>query len=56
MSEENVEVVRAASQAWNAGDTDAFREMHHPDVILRPAKDWPEPGPYLGHEALMGFY
>jgi ketosteroid isomerase-like protein len=56
MSEENVEIVRAASQAWNAGDMDAFREMHDPDVILRPEMDWPEPGPYTGREAVMGFY
>ena len=56
MSEENVEAVRAAGQAWNAGDMDAFRELHDPDVILRPAKDWPEPGPYIGREAVMGFY
>jgi ketosteroid isomerase-like protein len=40
MSEENVEVVRAAFQAWNAGDMDAFREMHDPDAILRPVKNW----------------
>jgi ketosteroid isomerase-like protein len=56
MSEENVEVVRAASQAWNAGDRDAFRELHDPDVILRTEKNWPEPGPYIGREAVMGFY
>jgi ketosteroid isomerase-like protein len=56
MSEENVEVVRAASEAWNAGDMDAFREMHDSDVILRPEKDWPEPGPYMGREEVMGFY
>src|SRR6476659_778805 len=56
MSEENVAVVRAAEQAWNAGDMDAFRELHHPDAILRPAKDWPEPGPFIGCEAVMGFY
>ncbi len=56
MSEENVEVVRATSQAWNAGDMDAFREMHDPDVILRPENDWPEPGPYIGREAVMRFY
>ena len=56
MSEENAEVVRAASQAWNAGDMDAFREMHDPDAILRPEKDWPEPGPYIGREAVMRFY
>jgi ketosteroid isomerase-like protein len=56
MSEENVEVVRAASRAWNAGDTDAFRELHDPDVILRPEKDRPEPGPYIGRKTVMGFY
>jgi ketosteroid isomerase-like protein len=56
MSEENVEIVRRASQAWNAGDMDVLREMHDPDVILRPARDWPEPGPYMGREAAMGFF
>jgi ketosteroid isomerase-like protein len=56
MSEENVEVVRAAFQAWNAGDMDAFRELQDSDVILRPVKNWPEPGPYMGREAVMGFY
>ncbi len=30
MSEENVEVVRAASQAWNAGDMDAFASCTTP--------------------------
>ena len=56
MSEENVEVVRAAAQAWNADDMDAFRELHDPDVILRPEKNWPEPGPFIGREAVIGFY
>ena len=55
MSEENVEVVRAGFAAWNAGDMDAFRELHDPDVILRPLSDWPEPGPYVGREAVMAF-
>jgi ketosteroid isomerase-like protein len=56
MSQENVEVVLALFNAWNAGDTDAGREMHDPDVILRPEKNWPEPGPYIGREAVMRFY
>ena len=56
MSEENVEIVRAASQAWNAGDMDAFAALHDPDVMLRPEKNWPEPGPYMGRETVMGFY
>jgi ketosteroid isomerase-like protein len=56
MSQENVEIVRAGYQAWNAGDMDAFRELHDPDVILRPENNWPEPGPYIGREAVMRFY
>ena len=56
MSEENIEVVRAAAQAWNSNDIHAFRALHDPDVVLRPAKNWPEPGPFIGREAVMGFY
>src|SRR5215207_3342765 len=53
MSQENVEVVRALFEAWNAGDMDAFRELFHPDAVMRMAQDWPEPGPYVGREAIM---
>ena len=53
MSQENVEVVRAAFEAWNAGDMDAFREMYDPDAIVRMLEDWPEPGPFVGREAVM---
>ena len=56
MSQENVEVVQAFVDAWNAGDMDAVRELLDPDVVLRPVSDWPEPGPYMGREAAMGFY
>jgi len=47
---------RAAVEAWNAGDMDAFREMHDPDVILRTVGDWPEQGPHVGREAVMRFF
>jgi ketosteroid isomerase-like protein len=53
MSQENVEVVRAGFEAWNAGDMDAFRELLAAEVILRPVEDWPEPGPYEGRAAVM---
>ena len=53
MSQENIEVVRRAFEAWNAGDMDAFRELHDPDTVLQMADDWPEPGPYVGREAVM---
>ena len=53
MSQENVEVVRAALEAWNAGDMDSLHELYDPDVIVRTAEGWPEPGPYVGREAIM---
>ena len=53
MSQENVEIVRALFAAWNAGDMDAFRDLHDPDVIARELEGWPEPGPYVGREAVM---
>jgi ketosteroid isomerase-like protein len=56
MSEENVEIVRAVFEAYNAADMDAVRELYDPDVIVRTVEDWPEPGPYVGREAAMRFH
>jgi ketosteroid isomerase-like protein len=53
MSQENVEVVDAMGEAWNAGDMDALRELFDPDVIVRVPDGWPEPGPFVGREAVM---
>jgi ketosteroid isomerase-like protein len=53
MSQENVEIVKAGFEAWNAGDMDAFRERYDPDVIVRTPEGWPEPGPYVGRDAFM---
>ena len=53
MSQKNVDIVKAAFAAWNAGDMDAFREFYDPDAVLRGAEGWPEPGPFLGREAIM---
>ena len=52
MSQENVEIVRAMFEAYSAGDMDAFRELHDPDVIGRMPEGWPEPG-FVGREAVM---
>jgi hypothetical protein len=52
MSRENVGVVDAMGEAWNAGDMDAFRELLSPDVIVRAPDGWPEPGPFVGREAV----
>ena len=48
-----MEIVRAAYEAWNAGDMDALRELYDPAVITRAIEGWPEPGPYVGREAVM---
>ena len=54
MSQENVEVVRAVYEAWNAGDMDALRERFDPEaIVVRTPEGWPEPGPYVGREAVM---
>ena len=35
MSQENVEIVRASYEAWNARDMDGVRDRLHPDTIMR---------------------
>jgi len=51
-----VEVVRAVFAAWNAGDMDAVRALLDPDVVVRAPAGWPEPGPFIGREALVRQY
>lgn len=53
MSLANVGVVRAAFEAWNEGDIDALREMYDPGAIVRAPEGWPEPGPFVGRDAVM---
>jgi ketosteroid isomerase-like protein len=53
MSQENVDVIRAAYEAWNAGDTNAVRDLHHPNVIARYGAAWPEAGPFVGRDAVV---
>jgi ketosteroid isomerase-like protein len=53
MSQENVEIVRAWLEAWNAGDFDAWAEFLAPNVIMLPVEGWPEPGPFAGREAVV---
>ena len=54
MSEQrNIEIMRSGFAAWNAGDMEALRELYDPDTVLRMPKGWPEPGPYVGRDAVM---
>ena len=34
MSQENVKIVRATFEGWNAGDMDAVREQYDPDIFV----------------------
>jgi ketosteroid isomerase-like protein len=53
MSRENVEIVRRNFEAYNARDLDALRDMYDTNIIVRATEDWPEPGPFVGREAVM---
>jgi ketosteroid isomerase-like protein len=53
MSQENVEIVREGIEAWNAGDMERLRERYDPDAIAQSPPDWPEPGPFVGRDAIM---
>ena len=53
MSQENVEIAKATVEAWNAGDMEALRELYDPNAIVRMPDDWPEPGPFMGREAIL---
>jgi ketosteroid isomerase-like protein len=53
MSRENVKVVEAALDAWNAGDMDRLRGWLDPDIVVRLPEGWPEPGPFVGRDAVM---
>lgn len=51
-----MEVFRRLNAAWNSRDLDAVRDLHDPDVILRPIERWPEPGPFVGREAVLRWF
>ena len=53
MSQENVEIVRTYFKVWNAGDMEGVRELYDPDVVMEVSPDRPEPGPFVGRNAVM---
>jgi ketosteroid isomerase-like protein len=53
MSQENVEIVRRACEAWNTGDLTALRDLYDPDVVMHHVEGWPDPGPSVGREAFL---
>jgi ketosteroid isomerase-like protein len=51
MSQENVEVVRAAFAAWNREDLEAVFAHFHPELVYHPRADEPDPSPHVGRDA-----
>jgi uncharacterized protein len=56
MSQENVETLRAAYDAFNRGDWDSAARFGHPDFELRTADRAMNPGTYRGPDAARRFF
>jgi ketosteroid isomerase-like protein len=58
MSQENVEIVRRAWEAWIAGDLDAQFESFHPEVEVsfEHFDGWPENPVVYGHDGVRKFF
>src|ERR1041384_3239718 len=51
MSQENVEIVRAAFEACNAGGLPDVLSHFHPDLVYHPRAHEPDPSPHVGRDA-----
>ena len=52
MSEENVELVRRAYNAFAEAGVEAVMPMFAPDVVMYPFPEWTERAAYCGHDGL----
>ena len=53
MSRENVEIVRRAFEAWNAGDPEAAIELLDPDIEWRLPPNFPDAESWRGRDAVV---
>ena len=53
MSEENVEIVRRAFEAFRSGGMEAVLPFYAPDVVCYPVSEWVEEPEYRGHEGAL---
>jgi ketosteroid isomerase-like protein len=53
MSQENAEIVMEVFRRVQAGDLKDAAPLWHPDGRVTPADGWPEPGPFVGRDAVM---
>lgn len=52
MTEENVEVARAAIEALNADGVEGLIPYYSPDAVIYPFAEWVEASEYHGHDRL----
>jgi ketosteroid isomerase-like protein len=55
MSQENVETLRKALDAFNRGDREAWLPLHDPELGFRADPEWPESETVDGREAVWDF-
>lgn len=56
MSQENLELVRRAYEAWNRGDVDGVLALCHPELEYHASGLYPDLDPvYYGHEGFWKF-
>jgi ketosteroid isomerase-like protein len=53
MSQENVEIARAAFEAWSRGDLDAWLAEADPEIEWFVLPEAPDPGPHRGRKAIL---
>jgi len=51
MSQDNVEIVRAAIEGWNARPQEPEFAHFHPELVYHPRADEPDPSPHVGRDA-----
>ena len=52
MSQENVEIVERAFDAFSTGGVEACLPSFSPDVVVYPFPEWPQQAAYRGHDGL----
>jgi ketosteroid isomerase-like protein len=52
MSQENVELVLESIRRFRPSGLDEWAELWHQDTRLTIAEGWPEPGPFIGLDAV----
>ena len=55
MNADKPDLMQAATERLNNADFAGFAELLDPEVVIHPDPSWPEPGPFVGREAMMGF-